>query len=130
MIHENQEGYYAALNASNTAGESTIFVSFMLNMISEILKEITANQKEHESETGAVGRNAGRNVGRNITATPREEKILALLKNNPKMTAKQLAETLSMSVRQIERMIAELKAAGRLERIGATKNGSWQVIEI
>ena len=45
MIHEKQNDYYAAINASNTAGESTIFVAFMLNMIREILREIVDNQK-------------------------------------------------------------------------------------
>jgi Fic family protein len=40
MIHENQNDYYAAINASNTTGESTIFVSFMLNMILEMLREL------------------------------------------------------------------------------------------
>lgn len=44
MIHENQNSYYAAINASNTAGESTIFVAFMLNLICEMLKEIVEKQ--------------------------------------------------------------------------------------
>lgn len=42
-----------------------------------------------------------------------EEKILLLLKDNPKMTAKQLAVTLDISLRQIERTIAVLKTAGK-----------------
>lgn len=33
LIYEKQEGYYKALNASNTAGESTIFVTYMLTVI-------------------------------------------------------------------------------------------------
>ena len=41
------------------------------------------------------------------------ERVLILLKDNPKMTAKQLASTLGLSGRQIERTIATLKAAGR-----------------
>ena len=124
MIHENQSDYYASLNASNTAGESTIFVTFMLKMICGMLREIVENQKSHND----VGRNVGRSVGRNINEMLAEDKILILLKNNPKMTAKQLAETLGISGRQVERMIAELKEAGKLERIGATKNGSWKVV--
>lgn len=121
MIHENQNDYYATINASNKAGESTVFVAFMLHMIRRMLKEIVDNQNAHK--------NVGRNVGRNVEEMSAEEKILLLLKDNPKMTAKQLAATLDLSRRQVERGIAALKAAGKLERVGATKNGSWKVVE-
>lgn len=33
MIHAHQKEYYAAINASNTAGESTVFIEFMLSTI-------------------------------------------------------------------------------------------------
>ena len=49
------------------------------------------------------------------------EKILVLLKANPRMTAKQMAATLSISGRHVERVIAALKKEGKLERIGAAK---------
>ena len=44
MIHEHQEAYYEAINASNTAGECTIFVEFMLGMIKSTLEEIVTSQ--------------------------------------------------------------------------------------
>ena len=115
MIHENQNDYYAAINASNVATESTVFVVFMLNMIREMLKEMVDNQNTHK------------NVGINIGQMCVEEKVLVLLKDNSTMTAKQLASTLNLSERQIERTIATLKEAGRLERVGANKNGSWHM---
>ena len=33
MIHANQQEYYNAINASNNAGESTVFIEFMLSII-------------------------------------------------------------------------------------------------
>ena len=33
MIHARQPEYYAAINASNNAGESTVFIEFMLSTI-------------------------------------------------------------------------------------------------
>lgn len=119
MIHEYQNDYYAAINASNTAGESTVFVTFMLELICKMLKEIVENQTAHS--------NVGINVGINVQEMSFEEKILILLKDNPKMTSKQLAFILGMSERQVERKIASLKSAGKIERIGANKNGSWRV---
>lgn len=95
---------------------NTIFVAFMLNIICDMLKEIVANQNSNN--------NVGINVGINL-----KEKVLLLLKDNPEMTAKKLAEILNVSGRQIERIIASLKKDGRLERIGANRNGSWKVVE-
>ena len=128
MIHETQEGYYNAINASNNAGESAIFVEFMLRLIYDMLKEIVANQSTRTNVGNDVGNNVGNDVGNNIGISI-EEKILLLLKDNPKMTAKQLAEILQLSGRQIERIIAVLKSEGRLERIGTNRSGSWKVIE-
>ncbi len=38
LIYAKQEGYYKALNASNSTGESTFFVVFMLEIIRDALK--------------------------------------------------------------------------------------------
>lgn len=129
MIHENQEEYYATINASNSAGESTIFVCFMLRIIQNILKEIVDNQYAHRNDVADVRINVGTNVGIKLGEMSVEQKVFVLLKDNPKMTAKQLAATLNISVRQVERSIAVLKVEGRLERVGANKNGSWKIIE-
>lgn len=125
MIYENQRDYYAAINDSNRAGESTIFVTFMLKIIYKMLLEIVSNPNMQNH----VGVNVGANVGINAEELSIGEKILVLLKDNPKMTAKQMAATLGISGRHVERVIAVLKKEGKLERIGATKKGSWRVIK-
>jgi Fic family protein len=119
LIHEQQEGYYEALNASNTKGESTIFVTFMLQIIRDALAEIIETQNSHRD----VGTNVGINVGTN------EEKVLMLLRQDGRLTAKVLASTLGLTERQIERIMASLKKQGRLVRRGASKNGYWEVID-
>ena len=115
LIHEQQEGYYEALNASNSKGESTIFVTSMLQIIRDTLAEIIANQDSH--------RDVGINVGTN------EEKVLTLLRQDGRLTAKVLASTLGLTERQVERIMASLKKQGRLVRRGASKNGHWEVID-
>lgn len=117
LIYQNQEAYYAAINEANNAGESTIFVEFILHIICDMLKEIVNNQKAHKVDTIDLDNDSI------------EEKVLMLLKTNPQMTAKQLAATLGLSDRQIERTIAFLKAEGMLKRVGANKNGSWHVVD-
>lgn len=119
LIHEQQDGYYAALNASNTEGESTIFVTFMLQIIRDALADIIKTQNSHQN----VGTNVGINVGTN------EEKVLALLRQDGRLTAKVLASTLGLTERQVERLVASLKKQGVLIRHGASKNGFWEVVD-
>jgi len=58
LIYERQDGYYAALNASNSSGQSTAFVVFMLTAIRDALKELQSSN---------VGVNVGDNVGEKLT---------------------------------------------------------------
>ena len=52
---------------------------------------------------------------------------LKLLKNNPKLKQKEIAEQLKISEITVKRNIKELKDRGYIERIGARKNGYWKV---
>ena len=52
---------------------------------------------------------------------------LKLLKENPKITQKEISNKLKASERTIKRNIKVLKDNGYIERIGAKKNGYWKV---
>jgi Fic family protein len=118
LIYVKQEGYYEALNASNTDGESTIFVTFMLEVIRDALNDVVNSQnRKHD-----VGANVGVNVGTN------EDKVIMLLKQDSNLTAKTIAATLGLTDRQVERILSKLKNEGKLVRHGASKNGYWEVL--
>ncbi|MBO5523680.1 MAG: Fic family protein [Roseburia sp.] len=127
LIYENQMEYYRVLNQSNTDGESTVFVEFMLQMIRDSLYEIVKNQEDKQRKND--GANDGANDGVNKKDLDTESKILLLLQKNPHMTAQSLASTLGKSKRQVERILSNLKAEGKLERVGASKNGYWKVLK-
>ncbi|MDR0486241.1 MAG: DUF977 family protein [Elusimicrobiota bacterium] len=57
------------------------------------------------------------------------EKIIAAVKTNPKITTKELVEIAGIGIKGIEKNIKELKAQGKIRRIGADKGGHWEVIE-
>lgn len=120
LIHEQQDGYYQALNASNTNGESTIFVEFMLTIIRNALADILSAQTTHD-----VGVNVGANVG--VNGSEPESICLNILRENPRLSAQRIADQMGMSTRQVERLLAKLKKNGRIERIGAAKNGYWRI---
>ena len=57
------------------------------------------------------------------------EKILWLIKDNPEISAKEMAYIVNRSSRTIERAIAKLKKEGRIKRIGPDKGGHWEVMK-
>ena len=56
------------------------------------------------------------------------EKILALIKGDPNISARKIAEQLDLTPRAVEKQIAQLKAGQRLERVGPAKGGHWEVL--
>ena len=58
MIHDRQQEYYEAINASNDAGESTVFVGFMLSTIKAAL--IDALKTSDEMSDGKMDKAAMR----------------------------------------------------------------------
>jgi len=62
------------------------------------------------------------------TVEKNREKILALIKENPLITAKDLAEKTRLSRRGIEWNIQYLKQKGTLKRVGPDKGGYWKIV--
>lgn len=113
LVHEHQEEYYDVLRRADSAGDSTGFVEFMLRMIRDALREVSESQN--------------RDVAVNVVTN--EDKILALLRQDGKLTANALASSLGLAQRQVQRILANLKKAKRIVRHGASKNGYWEVTE-
>ena len=119
MVHSHQQEYYDAIEKSRAINDSTIFIDFMLQNIYDALK---ARQGE---ELPDVGENVGNNVGNNVGKT--EQKILALISKNQKLTIKEIADKLGLSRRQGERIIADMRDEGLIRRIGSARGGYWEI---
>lgn len=65
----------------------------------------------------------------NVEITEKEERVLNILRNNKRIIKPDLMKISNLSSRTLDRVIASLKAKGLLKRIGANKNGSWEVIK-
>lgn len=70
-------------------------------------------------------------INKRITGKKHREevrkKILQLLSKHPKMTMKELALVLEVSPKSVEWRLYQLVKEKKLQRIGATKNGTWLV---
>lgn len=118
LVHHNQALYYKALQDSHTDGlDCRPFIDFMLDAIANSLYKYI----DIATETADVGENVGENVGE-------KHRLLDLLKQQPNLSAKELATLLNRTSRTIERYLKELREQGRLKRVGPDKGGRWEVI--
>ena len=95
----------------------------------------TSEKDATDSETGSE-KNAessekspeNSDFGSEKTATS-SEKILGLIKQNPTISATEIAKLIGMSSRGVEKHIRRLREAGVLKRIGADKGGYWEIFQ-
>lgn len=105
LIHDNQQAYYGAIEKSNKETDCKYFVYFMLDIIKQSLLELKKSSR-----------------------ISNEDRVLEIIRNNPKISANKLSEILNISSRQVERIIKKLREEGRLVRIGSTR-GQWMLID-
>ena len=86
-----------------------------------IINPPTEYAKQPRKDVGNVGINVGINVGVN------EQKILRLIKGNPRVSAAKIGSVLNLSSRQVERLLSQLKQKHLIRRVGANKNGHWEI---
>ena len=113
MVYANQQEYYHAIAVSTSEGQSGPFIDFMLN---EILKTLQKFLKEDVP-----------NKIPNKVPNKSELSILRLLADNPRLTRIELAVKVGISENGVKKIIANMKAAGWIERMGSNKTGYWIV---
>ena len=64
-----------------------------------------------------------------ITVKKSVGKILKLLGDFPEIARESLAAEVGLSVRGVEKNLAQLKSAGKIRRIGGRKGGRWEVLK-
>ena len=104
VILERQSGYYAAIAESNYRGSCEVFVEFMLEVIRDAMRPYAFGADENEI---------------------RRERALVFLLSDGGATVEGLAEHLGCSKRTAERIVADLKADGRITREGSARGGRW-----
>ena len=57
-----------------------------------------------------------------------EEQIIGLVSEKAGITINELAETLNLTTRAIEKQLARLRKDGRLRRVGSKRTGHWEIV--
>ncbi len=117
---DDKEDYIKALVETRENEDLSIFREFMTKtMINHLSREISIFEESIEKD-----------LLLSITEKQKtEDKIIDLLKVNPKHTSKTLAEAIGITQKGIEKQLAKLKTQGKIERIGSAKGGFWKIIK-
>ena len=110
IIHDRQQEYYAAINASNDAGESTVFIEFMLAAIKASL--IDAISTSDELSDGPMDK-----------AAVRWKQIEKYLETHPYIMNVDVRALCGVSAATANRILAGFTSAGRLTKY--RESGHW-----
>lgn len=116
IIHDRQEEYYAAINASNDAGESTVFIEFMLSAIKASL--IDAINASDEVSDGATDK-----------ATMRWKQIEKFLETHPYIMNADVRALCGVSAATANRILAGLAAEGKLVKYREGGHWAYKLLE-
>lgn len=65
----------------------------------------------------------------NDTVKQQIDTVFSLIKQDSKITAKEISKRLQLSLSTVRRKIKDLKDTGKIERIGSDKTGHWLIVE-
>lgn len=116
LIKEHQEEYYQALRTSDIDANSTKFIEFMLSLIFNTIEEIMETEKKVTEKVS-------------VKVTENQKKIMDAIKENPFVTQDELVGIVGIARKNIISNMKRLQENGFIKRIGADKNGYWQVEE-
>ena len=72
------------------------------------------------------GGSMGGSIGSQTYLTDRQKDILDLIKNDPQISYRKMAQVLDIADSAIKKHLNTLKQRGRLQRVGGTR-GYWEV---
>lgn len=124
VLKEHKIGYIQSLQDARERDDVSIFCQFMLNEhIVNVQNEMDAYRKSMRDDVVIKGVDSCSDVVINA----RESQVLECVKAQTSVTTARLAEQLSISSRQVQRILSSLKHKGLIRHEGSNKSGKWMV---
>jgi len=117
-VEASQSQYRYALRASSDAGDSGMFITFMLHLILAALEKCDRSVKP-----AAMAKPDGTDPIKSDLI----DDLLKILTQKPNATYDDLAGELGVSAATVKRRLADLKKSGVIAREGSKKAGTWKV---
>ena len=112
---------WSCLAQASAANQTLIHTLVKLTLFvqtDDILQEPTGETRGETMEKGSEK-----------SSEKSSEKIIDIIKQSPKISAKEISIVLGISSRGVEKQIKNLREQGILRRIGPDKGGHWEVVE-
>ena len=58
----------------------------------------------------------------------RQQMIMEIMKENPSISAKDIALKMNITRGQVEKSISDMKKTGKIQRSGSARNGQWHIL--
>lgn len=129
--------YLRILETAKREEISEVFVSYMLEHChdraekEDVVGPVRAVTAALRTTPAPSRRPAPAPAPASATATAKlssRDAILKLLRKNPYMSTRDLADEIGISAKGVEKQLGILKATDRLRRIGPDKGGKWEVV--
>lgn len=115
IVHDHQGAYYAAINASNNAGSSTVFIEFMLAAIQEALEQALEVETAGAASNGIVSKQDNQ-----------WSVIMEFLRSHDSIMNSDVQRILAVSPSTATRVLNRLTAEGKMERIRAGSHWAYR----
>ena len=124
IVKDNQQEYYNVIAQSDAAGNSTVFVEFMLKCLLDAME----NYEDTEEETEELHDKLHDKLHDMFPELSEKTfGVLEVLKAHPGLKAEDIGMQVSLSERQVKTYLNALKQAGLIVRVGSNKTGYWKV---
>lgn len=113
MIHDRQEEYYRTFNAANSAADSTVFITFMLEAIRDTMLE-------------AIDGSVSETQRKSDKAAAREGIIMDYLNENSEVTNSDVRDLLNVSVATANRILNNMVDKGLIIRFRSGRSWAYR----
>lgn len=128
VVAARQSQYRYALRAAGDAGDSGVFITFMLHLILAALEKCKgAGAAKPEARGKGSSGVACDPINASAKGGDLINDLLNALAKNPGATYDDLAAQLGVSPATIKRRLTALKTVGTISRVGSKKAGTWKV---
>lgn len=125
IVKEHQEEYYSVIAKCDAAGESTLFVEFMLQCLLEAMENYSEPEGEVSEELHDKLRDKLHDKFPELSEKAIE--VIETIHAHRSFNAAEIGEHIGLSERQVKTYITKLKQIGLLTRVGSNKTGYWKV---
>ena len=138
---ESRAEYIQYLSLSQAYEDSSKFIDFMLkhhienlrHQIADYKKSMEVDFNDNEQKTSVQNQhtNDTAKITQKITVkiTVNQQKIIDAIKENPFITQDELSSIVGIARLNINKNMKKLQEQGIIKRVGADKNGHWEIVK-